>query len=38
MDKVVIITIVVIIIAALAGSEVLMAVLNMFSTGNGVLG
>lgn len=38
MDKAIIITIVVITITALAGSEVLMAILKLFSTGNGVLG
>lgn len=36
--KEVILTIVFIIIAALVGSPVLMKVLQMFSTGNGVLG
>jgi hypothetical protein len=38
MDKAVIITIVIIVVSALAGSEVLMTILKMFSSGNGVLG
>ena len=38
MDKAIIITIVVIAVTAIAGSEVLMSILKLFSTGNGVLG